>query len=374
MMPLSIPHPSQFIDPKLADELRQYALEAEKMKTLHPRQLSLVYAQNWLKLFVPAQYKGLALSLPDALRIEEGIAWADGSTGWTVTLCSGANWFVGFLKPEAADELFSNDQVCLAGSGRASGTAEITENGYLINGVWDYATGASFATAFTANCVIQKNGQPQFTEDGHPLVKAFVFNRADVTIIDNWEVTGMIATASRRFTVTGLPVPFSRSFHIREANALLNHPVYHYPFLQFAEATLAVNISGMGFRFLELCSELFSAKAKQNSGIGESFSVLQNKLASAIEALEKQRDDFYQAVQKSWEWLDTNGSIPEPYLQAVSSTSRKLAKNIHQSVHHFYPYCGLQAANPQTEINRVWRNLHTASQHSLLNFPVEENG
>ncbi len=72
--------------------------------------------------------------LPSALRIEEALAWADGSMGWTVTLCSGANWFIGFLCPEDSHKIFNDEKVCLAGSGRPSGIAKITENGYVTNG------------------------------------------------------------------------------------------------------------------------------------------------------------------------------------------------------------------------------------------------
>jgi hypothetical protein len=37
-----------------------------------------------------------------------------------------------------------------------------------------------------------------------------------------------------------------------------------------------------------------------------------------------------------------------------------------QAVDELYPYCGLYAAHEGSEINRVWRDFHTASQHSLL--------
>jgi hypothetical protein len=70
-----------------------------------------------------------------------------------VTLCSGANWFIGFLQPGIAATLFSSENVCFAGSGRASGIAKmINDDEFEISGSWQYATGAAHATAFTANC------------------------------------------------------------------------------------------------------------------------------------------------------------------------------------------------------------------------------
>src|SRR5450432_2645066 len=110
----TIPHPSHFIPAALADTINQSSGEAERYGSLHPRQLALIYEQRWFSLFVPLSRGGLGLSLPEGLELEEGLAWADGSTGWTVTLCGGANWFIGFLQPAIAWELFSDQRVCLA--------------------------------------------------------------------------------------------------------------------------------------------------------------------------------------------------------------------------------------------------------------------
>src|ERR1700749_72002 len=88
-----IGYPSAFINKELVERLRNYSAAAEQIKSLHPEQLSIIYQQGWFKLFVPEMYGGLALPLPEALQIEEALAWTDGSLGWTVTLCSGANWF-----------------------------------------------------------------------------------------------------------------------------------------------------------------------------------------------------------------------------------------------------------------------------------------
>jgi hypothetical protein len=55
-------------------------------------------------------------------------------------------------------------------------------------------------------------------------------------------------------------------------------------------------------------------------------------------------------------------------MEEVSLYSRNLAKISRECVDLLYPYCGLAAANTDTEINQVWRDLHTASQHALLTF------
>ncbi len=138
----NIEHPSKFIASEYTDRIRKAAAEAESLRKLHPDQLSIIMEQNWLNMFVPKEYGGVELSLSEGVRIEECLSWADGSTGWVVTLCSGAAWFSGFLPHRVLEVIFSEDQVCFAGSGAPTGTARITENGYEVNGYWKYASGS----------------------------------------------------------------------------------------------------------------------------------------------------------------------------------------------------------------------------------------
>ncbi len=361
-----IPHPSSFIDSKYTDIISRYAAAAEQMGTLHPEQLSLIYQQKWFNLFVPKEYGGLQLSLPEGLKTEECLAWADGSTGWTVTLCSGANWFIGFLHPEMRSAIFNTPAVCLAGSGRSSGIAKDLGDEYEINGYWNYASGATIADAFTANCIIEKDGTVMQDNDGSPFVYSFIFLREEVTLHQNWKSIGMIATASNGFEVKQLRVKKNRCFVIDENTAVLNDAIYKYPFLYFAEATLAVNSSGMASRFFDLCEALIEERSDTKNYTKTTNLVLSERLEKAKAQLQQQRQLFYTTVQHSWDEFIQNKTYHSATLKEVSTLSRELAAIARKWVDELYPYCGLAAADPATEINRVWRNLHTASQHPLL--------
>src|SRR5688572_3780742 len=121
-----IAHPSAFLNPELTDVLCYEAGKAETKKELTSDQLAIIFRENWLNMMVPKTLGGLELSLPEVLKIEEGLAWADGSTAWVVTLCSGAAWFAGFLDPILSEKIFENEKACFAGSGAASGIATKT--------------------------------------------------------------------------------------------------------------------------------------------------------------------------------------------------------------------------------------------------------
>ena len=363
----SIPHPSSFIESSSVNVIRQYAVEAEQMRSLHPGQLAVIYNNRWFNLYVPGEYGGLCLSLPEGLKIEESLAWIDGSAGWTVTLCSGANWFIGFLQQDTAATLFHSEKVCFAGSGRPSGIAKmINDDEFEISGSWQYATGAAHATAFTANCHIEKDGSLLQHEDGSALVAAFIFLRSEVLINEDWKGMGMMATSSNSFEVSGLRVGKNRRFEIDESKTVLPDKIYQYPFLQFAESTLAVNISGMAIHFMDLFEENIKERKLSDNFTEDHRHALFTRNEAARHKQQEMREKFYQALQNSWDKWDDNKHFAAASLESVSQISRHLAAVSREIVDEIFPFCGLVASDPQSEINRVWRNLHTAILHPLL--------
>ncbi|MEX8547739.1 MAG: acyl-CoA dehydrogenase [Mucilaginibacter sp.] len=367
---MNLTHPSKQLQPEWIEIIRSEAAEAERTGLLQPKQLKLIYRQQWFKLLVPKVYSGKEKPLPEMVRLEESLAWADGSFGWVITLCSGAGWFGGFMPVKTASEVFAMKEVCLAGSGASNGTATKTAGGFIINGAWKYASGAQHATHFTANCVVKEAPGTVLNEDGKPQILSFVLDAKDVKLITAWKYMGMMGTGSDAFEVKDVFVPTENSFKIDPDFCVVDRPLYRFPFLQLAEATLAANLSGMAIRFLDLAEIIFKEKISNPNKLSpQQKAVLKTTFIKQEAELQNSRRKFYQAVDQSWElFLLLEKSRVKEALQQVSRTSRQLAAICRKTVNELYPFCGLAAASPDAEINRVWRDFHTASQHSLLTF------
>lgn len=345
-------------------QIRGHAFLAENAGRLIPEQLRFIYDNEWFNFFVPKQLGGLEMSLPDALRLEEQMAYADGSFGWTVTLCAGANWFAGFLDPTFRDEVFSDKQVCLSGSGAATGKAVANGDGYIISGSWRYATGAPHATYFTANCILDD----QADEQSNPIIASFIFKREEVTVIDDWNSMGMKATASHSFFIKDLHVPGNRKFSIDAAHAQLPQPVFYFPFVQFAELTIAVNFAGMATHFIELCTDLFHERVKKKGhSAGQACEVFEC-LGRSKTKFETERTLLFETIDNVWPKGVETKKWDEDDLNAVTTACQSLVKTARNTINTLYPFCGMIAADASSEINRVWRDFNTASQHSLFTF------
>lgn len=338
-------------------EIKRLCALSETKGRLTPALLNIIYKKKWFKLFVPKQQSGLALHLIDALQLEEQLAAIDGSLGWTVTLCSGANFFAGFMDQQKIGKLFHATKICMGGSGAATGIAEQTKTGYVLTGRWKYATGTPHLTHFTANCVIHRKGKPVLKEDGTPLIRSFYFKRSEVKVHNEWKAMGLKATASHSYSVNKLQVKAERSFLIDATHATLEHPIYTYPFMPFAETTLAVNTLGMTHHLLDEAAAVFAEKKLNNAVI-----------LHAQKEIAAMRTAFYNIVEQSWKELISKKKISVKTTKQISTISRQLVKLCRKHATDVYPYCGLAATAETSELNRVFRDIFTASQHALLTY------
>ena len=379
-----LPSPAAFLPDGALALIRDTALAAEAGRDLAPPVLDLVYREGWFRLLVPRRWGGKALALPQLVRLEEGLAFADGSVGWTVTLCSGAGWFAGFFpgrSQEAAagagklaaartlDGLLGDDRLCIAGSGSVGGEAQMVEGGYRVSGSWGYASGIRHATALTANCRVTCGGEAVAGPDGQPLIRPFLFLPGEVRVQKDWNAMGLVATGSHGFSVEGLQVPAERAFRIDPTAATDADPLYQYPFLPLAEVTLAANLSGMGQHFLDGCEGYFRRRSLPEAV---------DRLARARAELAAMREEFYRVLDRSWEVVGRGepagggfaaAAAPnEPVFVELGRLSHEMAAKVRDWADRLYPFAGLGAAGYHTEINRVWRDLHTAAQHPLLVF------
>jgi alkylation response protein AidB-like acyl-CoA dehydrogenase len=345
--------------------LRKAAPQAEALGCLAPAQLALIEHRDWFRLLVPRAFGGTELTLPQAVRLEEAIAEADGSSGWVVTLCAGAGWFAGFLPLALAREVVATPGMCLAGSGAASGVAQRTADGWRVNGRWEHATGAPHATHLTFNAVLHEGGQPLHDASGAPRVRAFIVPAADVQVLPTWQAIGLRASASHAFEIRELALPHEHAFDIEPTAATQPGALYRFPFGALAYATLAANLGGMARAFLRMATPLVLERpvGPARQPLGARLQV-RAQLQSSMQQLEGARARCLELLDAAWSRVERDaGALEEKPLRDAALAWARTAR---ETVDGVYPLCGLTAADPRTALNRAWRDLHTATQHAML--------
>lgn len=371
MSPICLPS-SPHLSARDAARIARDAAWADRSGFLSPRQQGLLHQRGWLRMLAPQAAGGLELPLPEAVRLEEAVAAIDGSTAWVLTLCAGAGWFAGFLPPGAAAAIVGTQRLCVAGSGAPTGFADTdadTEQ-FRLTGRWDYASGAPMATHFTVNAVLRAHGEVLRDSAGAARIRAFIVPAAQVVREPSWRTTGLRASASHSYRIDGAAIDASCGFAIDAASATSAGPLYRFPFMALAWVTLTVNLSGMASHFLALAVPAIGARRQSGTGISMiDLPAVRARVAQAAAALAAARSHFYAVFEAGWSAVAAGGAFPAAASASIQQASQALVEAARLAVDGVYPYCGLAAAGVDTPLNRVWRDFHTATQHSLL-LPV----
>ncbi|MBY0240677.1 MAG: acyl-CoA dehydrogenase [Burkholderiaceae bacterium] len=355
------------LTPADAARLLRHAAAADRTGFLHPVQQALIHRRGWLRMLAPVAAGGMEWPLPRVVRLEEAVARVDGSAGWVVTLCAGAGWFAGFLPPQVAADVMATRRVCPAGSGAPTGYADVEGDGYRLTGRWDYASGAPMATHLTLNAVLRSDGQPLLDAQGAPRIRAFLVPVRHATIEPTWNMTGLRGTASHSYRIDGQWVPAAYSFAITPEAASAPGPLYRFPFYSLAYVTLAANVAGMAAHFMALAADCLAHRRQPGSATPMALAPSVQRHSAALHtAFTAARTAYYGALDAAWGRVEAGDALDQGVMDALKDVSLALVRVARDAVDGLYPYCGLYAAREDSDINRVWRDFHTASQHSLL--------
>src|SRR5690625_1772660 len=95
------------IDENMIEMIRKEAPRMEREGRLTDEVLEYIYDKGLFKLFIPAELGGNMQPLPEALKIFEEAARADGSFGWLVQIGSGAGFFAVTMDPDEVRKHFT---------------------------------------------------------------------------------------------------------------------------------------------------------------------------------------------------------------------------------------------------------------------------
>lgn len=311
--------------------------------------LKLIAEEQLWKIWVPKTHGGLELALTEGLKTLQQLASIDGSLGWTVTLCSGTNYFIGNLHPKSASTIFkASANPILGGSGGLFGTAHKESDHYRLNGTWKYATGAPYLTHFTLNAKIIENGKETLNEDGSPVFKSFVIPREAVLVIDDWHTMGLQATATQSFAVTDHLAHQDFSFIYDQF--YLPQDIFKINFRVFADLTLWVNYIGMAQHYLAEASKLLEQKTLEQS----------HKITTEAE---NQLFNYAQQI----EMITANNAVfTEVQIEELHTTAAASVKKLSQLFIELHPRLGIKAASNQHPLNQIFRDYFTATQHHIF--------
>lgn len=323
----------------LKKPLKQEARSDKMAQDFHQKAIN----EKLYKLFLSEDFGGRNESLPSAIDLIQKLSHEDGDLGWMVAIGTGGNYFCGYLDPEYAKEVYSTINSLVAGSGATTGKAKRVDGGWKVSGNWKYASGCKNATIFTFNALIE----------GTEEKISVAIDPINVTIHDDWTGLGLAISDTHSVSVMDVFVPDHQSFSGSEPKMII-HPVQNYPFLEFAVLCFIPVVDGILGKMLDHALEIFESR---------------NWDSEKIEALKSEVEDRWEEIRKltniSWQAhlnndldLEENARLMELCL-AHNHQCRLVATDL-------FGMLGMAVLYKEHPINKCFRDLLTASQHSLL--------
>lgn len=349
---------------ELTPSLRAHGNEADRLAQLPEQVVRTLIELRLFRLWIPQRYGGFELPLPDALAIYEAAGRIDGSIGWAVMIGCGGGLFAAYLDPAVADEIFAPVNAVIAGSGAPDGRAERIAEGYRVSGRWRYASGANYATTYTANCILTTGGKPLVDADGRPLIRAMAFMPSQVTVLPSWDTVGMRGTGSHDIEVRDVLVPDQRTFSVFTDAPQDPGVLYRLPFGVLTELPITAVAVGIARHALDEFALLAKQKKSQGSAISLADDpTVQTQYAKSYARWRVIQAALYSLSEDSWRVALSERPTNAHELAEITASCALCISELEAAVRDLARLAGMSAIFQGDELARSARDLQALAAH-----------
>jgi indole-3-acetate monooxygenase len=298
----------------------------------------------------------------------EILSRADGSTGWCGMIGTGSAWGTAFLPPESAAEILSDPSVVMAGSFAlpSGGRATAVDGGYRVTGRWPFGSGCQHATWMVGHSVIYDGESPRLGPSETPVTRVMVFPRTDVTIIPTWDAIGMNGTGSHDYAVSDLFVPERFTFALDGETAFHDGPLYKGRFFLVAHSSHALGIARAA---IDSLLELVATKRQSGGAVGglvRERPHIQMAVAQAEALVRGGRAYVRETTREVFDEATTTGTIAPKSRALARLAITSSFESCRQAVDLMYTAAGGSSVYRRSPLQRYFRDIHTATQHSVV--------
>lgn len=312
------------------------------------------------RAMVAKRFGGDEMHPSDFLRLIETISEADGSTGWVASFGFSAV-YLSALPLATLEKMYSSGpDVVFAGGIFPPQAARPVEGGLEVSGRWSWGSGCRGADLIGVGIKVEGGG----STGGLPLIA--VMPASKVTIVDNWNVTGLLGTGSHDMVVDKVVVPEEWTF-IRGGASSLDTPLYRYPSMPLAAQVLAVVGLGIARAALDCLTELAGGRASiTGAPTLANRAYVQTDIAKAEAALRSARAFFYETTDAAFAALERDDDLDvatRSLLRLASTNAAHVGAEVVGAVYRLSGTTGIDASHP---IARYLKDAMVVPQHAFM--------
>lgn len=322
---------------------------------------------GFARAMVPRELGGGEWTVADGVDAIERLAYHDGATAWCAMIAATTSLISGQLPARWAEEIYGPVDAHTGGFAAPVGRARATADGLVVSGRWQWGSGTHHCTWIGGGAlVVDERGDPAPLADG--TVAPFVLFPAEaVTFHDTWHVSGLKGTGSGDYSVSDHLVPTGCWVQIG-ARPRIERTLYRFSFL----GALAVGVAAVGLGLARRAVDELVAMAggKRPQGSAKTLAeraVVQAALAEADAGRRAARHLLDHAVADAWRAAEGDAALDELGIRiGLRQAATHAMTTAAAAVHACYTAGGGAAVYDSSPLQRVFRDVHVATQHAMV--------
>jgi alkylation response protein AidB-like acyl-CoA dehydrogenase len=313
-------------------------------------------------MLAPARFGGLALPMPEALRVVETLATADASVAWSIGQVALSQLIIGCSGEKTLEAVYAGGpDVYAAGAVAPKGRAREAEGGWRITGQWPFVTGCANASWFYLSCVLVSDRSVRTTAGGAPATRIMVLPAADTQIVDTWRTLGLRGTGSHDVMVQGAFCPGERAVTLEPDAPQTQRAVSSIAQSSLIIAAVATGIAAAAVQDVVTLAADGKRPSLSTTRLAAS-PTFQDRLGEAHTVLRAARALLWAEAEQAWQRSLSGNDTAQQRAQtrAAAAQITALATSVTDAA---YGLGGGTAVYDSSPLPRRLRDAHTATQH-----------
>ncbi|TDO12040.1 alkylation response protein AidB-like acyl-CoA dehydrogenase [Mycobacterium sp. BK086] len=356
---------------ELADQLREQAVEAEKIGKLTDQTVKVMKEAGHIRLLQPAKFGGLEVHPREFAETVMAIAALDPAAGWINGVVGVHPYQLAYADPRVAAEIWADDvNTWVASPYAPQGIARPVDGGYIFNGRWQFSSGTDHCDwIFLGAIKSDADGKVQMP----PQMLHMILPRKDYTIVeDSWDVVGLRGTGSKDVIVKDAFVPEYRvmdAFKVMDGTAQreagMTDTLYLMPWstmfpLGISSATIGI-CEGALAAHLDYQRERVSAAG---TAIKDDPYVMY-AIGEAAADINAARQEILANVDRIYNMVDAGKEVSFEDRAAGRRTQVRAVWRAVSAVDEIFARSGGNAMRMDKPLQRYWRDAHTGMAHAI---------
>jgi 3-hydroxy-9,10-secoandrosta-1,3,5(10)-triene-9,17-dione monooxygenase len=355
--------------------LERNAAQTEADRRLVDESLEAVREAGLLRIVNPRRFGGYETDIRTMLDVSATLATGCGSTGWVVNLINVCSWLVGLYPRQTQEEVWGSDpDTRVAGALAPTATTRRVDGGLVVSGRWPWLSGSLHAQW-------GMGGVPVVDESGDMVdVGLALMPMHELSVEDTWFVVGMRGTGSNTIVADDILVPDHRILPMPRAiegeypTEFKDEVLYRSAFIPVLALILVGPLLGLARAALQYVVEKAPRRAITYTSYEHQTDSVAFQMAIA-EAAAKVDTAHLHAYRAAADIDDAARAGTYPDLSArarVRMDAGWAARQAREAVDLLISAHGASAFAEASPLQRIWRDLNTASRHAVVNPSVNE--